>query len=96
VAQELHVLDATEAQRLQDIQMSEGQRTQAAETAGSQFMFQTREGREMQKMDRTAGLLSGAQAQQAQASADFMGAISSGVSAVGSIGGAVGAARAKT
>jgi hypothetical protein len=42
----------------------------------------------MQKMDRTAGLLSGAQAQQAQAKADFMGAIGSGVSAVAGIGAA--------
>jgi hypothetical protein len=77
-----------QAQRLQDIQMSEGQRTQAAESAGSQFVYQAREGREMQKMDRTAGLLAGAQAQQTQARADFMGAIGAGISAVGGIGAA--------
>jgi hypothetical protein len=59
-------------------------------------MFQTREGREMQKMDRTAGLLSGAQAQQAQARADFMGAIGSGISAVAGIGAAAASAKKTT
>jgi hypothetical protein len=81
---------------LQDIQMSEGQRTQAAESAGSQFVYQAREGREMQKMDRTAAQLSGAQAQQAQAKADFMGAIGSGISAVAGIGAAAASAKKTT
>jgi hypothetical protein len=93
--QQMEQVQMQQAQRLQDIQMSEGQRTQAAETAGSQFVYQAREGREMQKMDRVAGQLSGAQAQQTQAQADFMGAIGAGVSAVAGIGAAA-ASRPKT
>jgi len=83
--QQMEQVQLQQAQRMQDIQMSEGQRVQSAEAAGQQFMFQTREGREMQKMDRVAGQLSGAQAQSGQAQADYMGAISSGISAVGGI-----------
>ena len=68
--------------------MSEGQRIQSADAAGQQFMFQTREQRQMQEMDRKAAQLSGAQAQAGQAQADKMGAISAGISAVGSVAGA--------
>jgi hypothetical protein len=94
--QQMEQVQMQQAQRLQDIQMSEGQRTQAAETAGSQFVYQAREGREMQKMDRVAGQLSGAQAQQTQAQADFMGAIGAGVSAVAGIGAAAASAKTAT
>ena len=38
--------------RIQGIQISEGQRMQGLDAAGKQFMFNTREGREVQKMNR--------------------------------------------
>ena len=86
--QQMQQIQLGQAQRVQDIQLSEGQRIQSAEAAGAQFMFQTKEGREMQKMDRTAAQLSGQQQAAVQAQGDYMGAIMGGVSAVGAIGGA--------
>ena len=95
-AQQMEQVQLQQAQRMQDIQMSEGQRVQAADAAGQQFMFQTKEQREMQKMDRVAGQISGAQAQAGQAQADYMGAVSSGISAVGGIASAYIGANGKT
>lgn len=92
--QQMQQVKLQQAQRVQDIQMSEGQRIQSAEAAGAQFMFQTKEGREMQKMDRTAAQLSGQEATALQARADFTGAITGGITALAGMGGAVGAARA--
>lgn len=66
--------------------LAEGQRIQNAEAAGANFMFQTKEGREMQKMDRVAGQLDGARAEKAQAQADLTGAITGGIGAVTGIG----------
>ena len=45
-----------EAQRIQGIQISEGQRVQSAEAAGKAFMFNAQEQREVAKMNRVAGL----------------------------------------
>jgi hypothetical protein len=64
-----------EEQRIQGIQISEAQRIQGAEAAGKQFMFGAREGREQQKIDRVAGQLSGAQAQEGQARANYTSAL---------------------
>jgi len=75
-----------EAQRIQGIQISEAQRIQGAEAAGKQFMFGAREGREQQKIDRVAGQLSGAQAQEGQARANYTSALT------GMIGGITSAA----
>jgi hypothetical protein len=75
----------SEKQRIQNVQLSEAQRVQAAEAAGKSFMFGARENREQQKIDRVAGQLSGAQAQQMQAQADRTGALT------GMIGGVTGA-----
>jgi hypothetical protein len=94
--QQMEQVQLQQAQRVQDIQMSEAQRIQSTEAAGAQFMFQTREGREMQKMDRVAAQLGGAQQQQTQASADKMGAITGGIGAVSNIAGAVGGSYAKS
>ena len=47
---------------------------------GEQFVFQTREAREMQKLDRTAGLIDRDLAQEAQYRADAMGALTGGLS----------------
>ena len=73
--QQMQQLKMAEAQRMQGIKMSEAQRVQQAEAAGAEFMFTTRENREVAKMDRVAGQLSGAQARAAQARADQTGAL---------------------
>ena len=86
-------MNMAEAQRIQNIQMSEAQRVQGAEVAGKQFMFDTRESREVAQMNRVAGQQQQAQAQQMQARADQMGALTGMISGVGSIVQSVGAAR---
>jgi hypothetical protein len=73
--QQLQQIQMSEAGRIQGIQMSEAGRMQEAEVAGQQFVYGQKEAREMQKMDRTAGQLSGAQAREAQARADQTGAL---------------------
>jgi hypothetical protein len=82
--QSLQQAKMTEAQRIQGVQMSEGQRLQTAEAAGQQFMFGARETREMQKMNRTAGLMDNAAAAQNQANADRSRALASGFSGAAS------------
>lgn len=91
--QQMDMLKMQEAARIQGIQISEGQRVQTAEAQGKAFMFGVREDREQQVIDRTAAQLGIAQQQQAQAQADVTGAITSGISAVASIGAAALSAR---
>mgnify|MGYP003637956297 FL=1 len=67
----------------QDALMQEGQRVQQGEA----WEFGQREKREMQELDRTAGLLGAAQAAEAQATADGGSAI---MGALGTVGGIVG------
>ena len=83
--QQLQSQKMAEQQRLQSIAISEGQRVQAAEAAGKQFEFQTKEQRTNSDMDRAAGKISQAQAQQAQAQQAQSQAIAGGISAVGGI-----------
>ena len=61
--------------RLQGIKIGEGQRMQGLDAAGKQFMFDAREIRQMQEIDRTASLLGMATTSQAQASADKTSAL---------------------
>tara|TARA_R110001632_G_scaffold6374_3_gene26180 strand:- start:1012 stop:1692 length:681 start_codon:yes stop_codon:yes gene_type:complete len=75
-------------QTLQQQQMAEAQRFQQADVAGEQFMFSTREGRQMQQLDRTAAMLGAARQAEAQANSDRTGAIT------GAIGGITGMAGA--
>jgi hypothetical protein len=91
--QQMDMLKMQEAGRIQGIQISEGQRVQGAEAQGKAFVFGAREDREQQAIDRVAGQLGIAQQQQAQAQADVTGAITSGISAVASIGAAAMSAR---
>ena len=56
-----------EQQRLQSVAISEGQRVQAAEAAGKQFMFQTQENRTNMDLDRAASQITQAQANEASA-----------------------------
>ena len=57
------------------MRMAEAQRLQQADVQGRQFMFQTREQREMQKLNRLAGLstqaMVNAQSAQAQSTASL-------------------------
>ena len=86
--QQMQQIQLQQTQRMQDVQMSEGQRIQAAQAAGSQFMFQATEQRQQGQLDRVAAQMNGAQAQAVQAQANFTGAITGGISALGSIGSA--------
>lgn len=83
--QEMQQAKIAEAQRQQGIQLSEAERIQNAEVAGKQFVFNATENRQQQEIDRTAGLAGIAQQQATQARADQTGAITSGLSALGSI-----------
>jgi len=71
----LQGIQMSEAGRIQGVQMSEAGRMQEADVAGKQFVFGQQEGREIAKMDRVAGQLSGAQGRAAQARADQTGAL---------------------
>jgi len=84
----------SEQQRLQGIAIAEGQRVQAAEAAGKQFEFQAQEARTNMDLDRAAGKISQASANQAsanQARAAAWGGVASSIggiaaSAAGSLG----------
>lgn len=68
-------LRAQGEQSLQQQLKSEQQRLQQADVQGRQFMFQTREGREVAQMDRIASQISGSARAEAQAGADSTSAI---------------------
>ncbi len=68
-------LRAQGEQSLQQQLKSEQQRLQQADVQGRQFMFQTREGREVAQMDRVASQISGSARAEAQAGADSTSAI---------------------
>ena len=78
-------LRAQGEQKLQEIKMAEAQRIQSAEAQGKAFMFEARETREVAQMDRVAGGLANAQAQEMQARADETGALTGMISGLGSI-----------
>ena len=80
-------LRAQGEQRLQAQQMSEAQRVQQADVAGEKFMFGTRETRQMQELDRTSDLLSGAQNRENEAFRDETSAVTG---MFGSLAGIVG------
>ena len=73
-------LRAQGEQRAQQMRMAEAQRLQQADVAGRQFMFQTREQRETQKLNRLAGL-------QTQAMANQQAAQAQQAAAMGALGG---------
>lgn len=75
----------SEQQRLQSIAISEGQRVQAADAAGQQFMFQAEENRTNMDLDRAAGQIDQARAQEASANQAQASAWSSAIGGVGSI-----------
>jgi hypothetical protein len=71
-----------EAQRQQRV-MSEQQRVQGARMAGQEFMFGAREGREMQQLDRIAGLGQEQRRLQAESRQQVISAISQGTTSMG-------------
>jgi hypothetical protein len=73
-----------EQQRLQGIQISEGQRVQQADALGKQFEFNAKEARTNQKLNRLAGQQAQAQQQAAQAAADQSAAWAGAFSGIGS------------
>ena len=87
--QALNAQKISEQQRLQSIAISEGQRLQAADAAGKQFEFQTRENRTNADLDRAAGKIAQAQQAIADANAAKSSAIMGGIGVVGSIGAAL-------
>ena len=90
--QQLQTQKQAEQQRLQSIAISEGQRNQAADAAGKQFMFQAEEARTNMDLNRAAGLQDRALSTQAQANQAGAAAVSGAIQGVGSaIGGAVSA-----
>jgi len=85
---QLEQLQLQEAQRVQGTQMSEAARIQQAQVAGKQFMFDTKERREMQQLNRKQAQITG-QAQAAVAADQGAAALySAGIGAVGNIGAA--------
>lgn len=80
-------------QALQQQKMAEAQRLQQADVAGEQFMFSTREGREMQQLDRTAAMLGAARSAEGQAQSDRTGALTGMLGGIASTAGSYMAAK---
>jgi hypothetical protein len=76
-------------QRLMQQKMSEEQRIQQADVAGKQFVFGTREQREMQQLDRVSNQISALRGQAAAAQRDQTAAITGMFGSLASIGGSM-------
>ena len=87
---ERNQMKMAEQQRLQNLQISEGQRVQAAEAAGKQFMFAAQEDRTNADLGREAGMLTQAMQNQASANAAQATAIGGAVQGVASAFGNLG------
>ena len=85
--QQMEQLKMQEGARIQSIQISEGGRTQGLDAAGKQFMFNTKENRQMAQLDRVSAQLAGAQGQAMQASAARQANTAGLVGGLASIGG---------
>ena len=86
----LQTQQMNQAQRLQDIAISEGGREQNAQAQGEAFRFNAQEGRDMQKLNRVQGEINNANQLAAQSSgaetAAWMGLANTAVSAFGGAG----------
>jgi len=80
-------------QALQQQKIAEAQRLQQADVAGEQFMFSTRESREMQQLDRTAAMLGASRRAEGQAQSDRTGALTGMLGGIASTAGAYIAAK---
>jgi len=83
--QQLQQQKIAEQQRLQGIAISEGQRAQAAEAAGKQFMFQAQEDRTNADISYNIAKETGAAQRQAQAARDRSNAIGGIFTGIGNI-----------
>ena len=83
---DLERMKMAEQTRVQNTQISEGQRTQQADAAGKSFVFNATETRQNSQINRTAGLADRAANQEAQARADGTAAITGMFSSLGSLG----------
>lgn len=83
-----------EQQRIQSVALSEGQRVQAAEAAGQQFMFGAQEARTNMDLDRAAAQITQAQANEASANQAQAAAWSNAFTAAGQNIASVGTAMA--
>jgi hypothetical protein len=83
--QELDRVKLAEANRVEAARLSEAQRVQEAKASGEQFMFNARETRENQKINRVASQLGLANNQYNQAGADATTAITGAVGNISSI-----------
>ena len=79
----------SEAQRLQGIAISEGQRVQQSEAAGKQFEFQAQENRTNADLDAAQGKITQENQNVAQANQNRASANAGFMSAVGGIGSSV-------
>ena len=82
---DLERMKMTEQTRIQNTQISEGQRTQQADAAGKSFVFNATETRQNAQINRVAGLADRAANQEAQARADGNAALTGMVSGLGSL-----------
>ena len=80
-------------QQMEQRQMAEAQRLQQADVAGEQFMFSTREDRQMQELDRASAMLGAARQAEGQAQSDATGAITSAIGGISQIIGGYGASK---
>ena len=85
----------SDAQRIQSLQIAEGQRVQADAASGAQFMFNTRENRTNARLDRLSGQSTNYANQEMAARQDQTAAVMGGISAVGDIAGSYMAGSAK-
>lgn len=86
--QDLQNKKMAEQQRLQQVAISEGQRVQAAEAAGAQFMFQAQENRTNMDLNRAAGLQQQAAQMEANANQNSAAALGGMLSGLGQLAGA--------
>ena len=84
--QQLNQQKMSEAQRLQGIAISEGQRVQASDAAGKQFEFQAQENRTNADLDAAQGKITQENQNIAQANQNRAAANAGFMSAVGSVG----------
>lgn len=90
--QNLQQRQVAEEQRIQGVEMNDAVRLQNAESQGRMFEFNTQESRDNTKLSRLYGQQANAEANQAQARASGVNALSGGLTGLGSLalGGAFG------
>ena len=89
--EKLQAIQLGEAKRVQSTLLGEQGRLQQADVQGQIYEFETKEGREMQELNRKQAQITGAAQAEASAAGAKAQAISSGTQAIGSLaGGAMG------